>query len=58
MTYRVCEDCGVGEANEMLALSGTALVCQGCESQRENDWVAEDPDNRKHSLDTFSPYGD
>jgi len=54
---RTCECCGVSEEFEMLAYSGSKLTCQECDSRLESDWVAEDPDNRRHSLDTFSPLG-
>lgn len=58
-SMRVCFNCGVSEHDEMLALGGFGhLVCQDCDARDESDWVAEDPDNRRHSLDTFSPYGD
>lgn len=52
---RCCMVCGVSEEHEMLANRGDALVCQECDSVLESDWVAEDPDNRRHYLDTFSP---
>jgi hypothetical protein len=55
---RKCERCGVSEEQEMLCNRGLQLVCQGCDSELEREWVAEDPDDRKHYLDTFSPYGD
>lgn len=56
MTDRRCNRCGVSEEQEMLCLSGMQLLCQGCESELEREWVDEDPDNRRHSLDMFSPY--
>jgi transcription initiation factor TFIIIB Brf1 subunit/transcription initiation factor TFIIB len=52
---RLCECCGVSEEVEMLALSGAQLVCSACDAVLEREWVAEDPDNRRHYLDTFSP---
>jgi hypothetical protein len=51
---RKCECCGISEEFEMLALHGQVLCCQECDSRLESDWVAEDPDNRRHYLDTFS----
>lgn len=54
---RCCTRCGVSEAREMLALSGSRLVCQDCDGAIEREWVADDPDNRRHYLDTFSPCG-
>lgn len=55
--YRLCERCGVSEEFEMLAHRDKRLVCQECDSQIEREWVSEDPDNRRHYLDTFSPEG-
>lgn len=55
-TERKCERCGVSEEFEMLAYSGDKLTCQECDCQIEREWVSEDPLNRKHSLDTFSPH--
>lgn len=52
---RKCECCGVSEDFQMLAYRGQKLVCEECDSQMEIDWVAEDPDYRRHYLDTFSP---
>lgn len=54
-TERKCECCGVTEEFEMLAYSGKKLVCQECDSRLEHEWVAEDPNHRRHYLDTFSP---
>jgi hypothetical protein len=53
---RQCEICAISEADEMLALNGTRLVCNDCDSKLEWEWVREDPENRRHSLDTFRPY--
>lgn len=55
MAYRNCERCGASEEYEMLALSGSRLVCQDCDSALGHGWVEEDPENRRHPLDTFSP---
>lgn len=54
-TAKTCKRCGVSEEFEMLAYRGDKLVCQECDSQMEHEWVAEDPCNRKHYLDTFNP---
>lgn len=53
---RRCYRCGVSEEQEMLCVSGLDLVCQTCDSELEREWVDEDSENRRHSLDTFSPY--
>lgn len=56
MCERKCVECGISENEEMLAYRGSKLVCQECDSQLEQEWVEEDPGNRKYYLDTFSPY--
>lgn len=55
---RTCQRCGVSDSFEMLALRGAKLVCQDCDGDLETEWVAEDPGNNRHYLDTFSPRGD
>lgn len=55
---RRCNRCGVSDEVEMLANRGLQLVCAECDGDLENEWVAEDPDNNRHYLDTFSPGGD
>lgn len=55
---RICERCGVSEEVEMLAGSCEGLVCGPCDAEIEAAWVAEDPENNHHYLDTFSPQGD
>lgn len=52
---RCCKRCGVSDEYEMLAYRGSDLVCQQCDCDMEAEWVSEDPDSRKHYLDTFSP---
>jgi len=52
---KTCERCGVSDEYEVLAYRGTELVCQECDCQMEREWVAEDPHERRHYLDTFSP---
>lgn len=54
---RRCEDCGVSEAHEMLAGRDGRLICGDCDDAAEARWVAEDPENNRHYLDTFSPGG-
>lgn len=60
-TIRYCADCGVSENEDMICLGGAQpgvaarLLCGECDGQAERDWVDEDPSNRRHSLDTFSP---
>lgn len=60
MKNRHCERCGIAEQDtpeNMLAGRDGQLVCSDCDSDMENEWVAQDPDNNQHYLDTFSPYG-
>ena len=53
---RVCEHCGVPEDVATLGMHGDSLVCYHCDGDLEAEWVAADPENRRHSLDTFKPY--
>lgn len=55
---RLCTRCLASETHVMLAMSFGRLVCSDCDGELESEWVAEDPDTRTHSLDTFSPRGD
>ena len=54
---RTCRRCGVSDEYEMLAFRAGTLVCQECDGEMEREWVAEDPNNRRHYLDTFCPTG-
>lgn len=56
--YRECENCGASEETEMLARRGAILICSLCDEDMEAEWVAQDPENNRHYLDTFSPRGD
>lgn len=55
MTNHICDRCGIDEADTemgMLAYNGSRLVCSECNSDLDNEWVAEDP-SRIHPLDTL-----
>ena len=52
---RVCVRCGANSDYVMLAYRDGKLVCDDCDADLENEWVAEDPENNRHFLDTFSP---
>jgi hypothetical protein len=55
MQTRRCSRCQASEDYAMLALSNGVLVCDECDSEMEAEWVAQDPEHNRHSLDTFSP---
>mgnify|MGYP000548302555 CR=1 FL=1 len=51
---RICTRCRISEHDAMLAYRDGKLVCGDCDSALENEWVAEDPENNRHYLDTLN----
>lgn len=52
-----CDDCGISANDAVIAGRDGRMICGDCDDEAERRWVAEDPENNSHYLDTFSPGG-